>query len=143
MIMNPFQTDPVESTMVATLREFEKILGKGVAGEKVVVGDTTIIPLYVTSFGIGMGGGSMFGEPVGGGGGGGMIPCALVIVGPDGVRVEHLHDQMTTTASNAQTALAMAMADQGRGRKSATTTTEQKTEQQTQAVVTETASVPD
>ena len=60
----PFMADPVRSFMVATLEEFEKILGKGVPGDPITIGDTTVIPIFVTTFGVGAGGGSAFVESV-------------------------------------------------------------------------------
>jgi uncharacterized spore protein YtfJ len=106
MLKNPFITDPTQDLMIATLAEFERILGKGVAGEPIKVGDTTLIPIYVTTFGIGVGGGSVFGETVGGGGGGGTVPCAIVIVERDGVRIQHFDSGFVSSATKSHTDMA-------------------------------------
>jgi uncharacterized spore protein YtfJ len=60
----PFMIDPAQSFLIATMEEFEKILGKGVLGAPLTIGDTTVVPVYVTTFGVGVGGGSVFGEAV-------------------------------------------------------------------------------
>lgn len=100
-ILNPFMSDPAETMMVTTAAEFEKILAKGAVGTPVVVGDTTVVPLLITTFGIGAGGGSILGEAVGGGGGGGVIPCAVLVFGPGGVELKTLPHEMTSSAVHA------------------------------------------
>ena len=109
--------------MTATLEEFEKILGKGVTGEPITVGDTTVIPIFVTTFGVGAGGGSAFGESVYGGGGGGVVPCAMVVIGPNGVEIKHLHQDFVTSAANAHSQLASNLGNQHRNDKTQVTTT--------------------
>lgn len=99
-ILNPFVPDPADTLMVTIANEFEKILEKGAVGTPVQVGAYTMVPLLITTFGIGVGGGSLLGEPVGGGGGGGVIPCAVLIFGPDGVELKTLSNDMTTQVSN-------------------------------------------
>ncbi|MBP2297193.1 GerW family sporulation protein [Azospirillum rugosum] len=99
-ILNPFVPDPANTLMVTIANEFEQILEKGAVGTPVQVGDYTMVPLLITTFGIGVGGGSMLGEPVGGGGGGGVIPCAVLIFGPNGVELKTLSNDMTTQASD-------------------------------------------
>lgn len=99
-ILNPFVPDPADTLMVMIATEFEKILEKGAVGKPVQVGDYTMVPLLITTFGIGVGGGSLLGEPAGGGGGGGVIPCAVLIFGPDGVELKTLSNDMTTQVSD-------------------------------------------
>ncbi|MFD1623021.1 spore germination protein GerW family protein [Azospirillum griseum] len=98
--MNPFllKSDPAIDLMRATSTEFEKILSKGAMGQPLTVGDYTIVPLLITSFGIGTGGGSLLGESLGGGGGGGVIPCAVLIIGPNGVEMKVLPQETTSPA---------------------------------------------
>ena len=119
----PFMADPVRTFMTATLEEFEKILGKGVTGEPITVGDTTLIPIFVTTFGVGAGGGSAFGESVYGGGGGGVVPCAMVVIGPKGVEIKHLHQDFVTNTANAHSQLASQLGNQHRTDKAQVTTT--------------------
>lgn len=99
-LMNPFLTDPAQTLMVTTSEEFEKILDKGAVGQPITVGPYTVVPLLITTFGIGVGGGSLLGESVGGGGGGGVIPCAVLIFGPDGVELKTLSPEATGKASD-------------------------------------------
>lgn len=106
MLTNPFMPDPVQDLMVSTLQEFQKILGKGVAGTPIQVGDTTLVPIYVTTFGVGAGGGSVFGEACGGGGGGGVVPCAIIVVRPDGVNIQHLQSDFVASATKAHSCVA-------------------------------------
>ncbi|UEM05923.1 hypothetical protein JL101_010985 [Skermanella rosea] len=119
MLTNPFMPDPVQDLMVSTLQEFQKILGKGVAGTPIQVGDTTLVPIYVTTFGVGAGGGSVFGEACGGGGGGGVVPCAIIVVRPDGVTVQHLDSQFVTSAAKAHSDVANELSNAYRRDKSA------------------------
>ena len=119
----PFMADPVRTFMTATLEEFEKILGKGVTGEPVTVGDTTLIPIFVTTFGVGAGGGSAFGETVYGGGGGGVVPCAMVVISPKGVEIKHLHQEFVTSATSAQSQMATTLGNQHRTDKTQAKTT--------------------
>ena len=110
--------DPTQSLMTATMAAFEQVLGKGVLGTPVTVGDVTIIPVTITTFGVGAGGGSLFGEPVGGGGGGGIVPVALILITPDGVRVETLPTEATATAMDKLTDMATDLAAHRGGRRS-------------------------
>ncbi|QJE74213.1 hypothetical protein HHL28_14995 [Aerophototrophica crusticola] len=116
MFPNPFTSpsDPVETIMTTTLREFEAILGKGVTGTPITVGDVTLIPLFSTTFGVGVGGGSVLGEPVGGGGGGGVVPCGVIVVGPDGVSLQTVNSGAVAATAQAHAQLAATMAEQGR-----------------------------
>jgi uncharacterized spore protein YtfJ len=115
MLPNPFTTDPTQALMTTITREFDQILENGVLGAPVVVGNTTIVPVMITSFGIGAGGGSLMGEPVGGGGGGGVVPCALIIIGPDGVQVHEISSQTTVPATESIGRLAHNLALRGQG----------------------------
>jgi len=119
----PFMADPVRTFVTATLEEFEKILGKGVTGEPITVGDTTLIPIFVTTFGVGAGGGSAFGEAVYGGGGGGVVPCAIVVIGPNGVEIKHLQQEFDASTANAHSQLATELGNQHRTDKAKVTTT--------------------
>lgn len=96
--LNSLTGDPAVTMMNATMAAFEDLLSKGVLGAPVTVGDVTIVPVTITTFGVGAGGGSLLGEPVGGGGGGGIVPVALLIITPDGVRVDHLPADATKEA---------------------------------------------
>lgn len=75
----------------------EILSSKNIVGEKVVIGDTTIIPLMSVGVGFGAGGGggrgtgrrgdAGEGKGEGAGAGGQMRPLAVIIVNPDGVKV--------------------------------------------------------
>lgn len=75
----------------------EILSSKNIVGEKVVVGDTTIIPLMSVGVGFGAGGGGGHGtnnrgdggegRGEGAGGTGQMRPLAVIIANPDGVKV--------------------------------------------------------
>jgi uncharacterized spore protein YtfJ len=96
--------DNIEKILKATLGEIEKILStKGVVGDPITVGDHTIIPLSSYGFGFGAGGGGgkdvekadRSGQGSGSGGGGGIKPVAVVVISPEGVRVEPLKRSTT------------------------------------------------
>jgi uncharacterized spore protein YtfJ len=85
----------VAELFTKTVQEIEKMLNtKTVVGEPLKVDGTTLIPLVSVGFGFAAAGGSGTdpkkgaGNGGGTGGGGGIKPVALVIVGPNGVRVE-------------------------------------------------------
>ena len=87
----------VENLVRTTLGEIEKVVNtKTVVGEPVTIGETTIVPLISIGFIFGAGGGSgrgearQKGEGEGGGTGGGawVRPVALVVITPQGVKVE-------------------------------------------------------
>lgn len=113
MINNPFLTDPVQALMTNTSEQFDKILENGVAGAPLTFGEYTAVPLIITTFGIGAGGGSLLGEAVGGGGGGGVIPCAVLIFGPDGVRLVELNHQATSAAAQSMARIVAEVAGRG------------------------------
>lgn len=117
--MNPFLQNPVESMMVSTMKEFEKIMEAGMTARVTKEGDTTVIAYYITTFGVGVGGGSVFGEAVGGGGGGGTIPCALVVIGPHGTKVYDLYNEGTPEAAKAHADLALNAVNRINGKKTA------------------------
>lgn len=91
--------EEVEKLIQAALGQIETTLDtRQVVGEPIVVGDHTIIPLISIGFGFGVGSGSgksdelVKGEGSGGAsmGAGGMKPIGVVVIGPDGVKVEPL-----------------------------------------------------
>jgi len=125
MFVNPFLQSQVEAMMSLTTEKFDQILEKGMTTRTIEVNGITIITFYITSFGIAVGGGSMLGEPVGGGGGGGTIPCALVIIKPDGeVIVKDLFNEGTLEATDTHRELALDMVERIQGRRSGTRTVE-------------------
>jgi uncharacterized spore protein YtfJ len=83
----------------AALEELERLITtRVVAAEPLTVGDHVITPLCSVGFGFGSGRGSgrnkdkddEYGSGAGIGFGGGVKPIAVIIAGPDGVRVESL-----------------------------------------------------
>ena len=108
----------VEKMIQAALREIETTLDtKRVVGEPLEVGEYTLIPLVSIGFGFGVGSGSgksedlMKGEGSGGGsaGGGGIKPIAVIVIGPEGAKVEPLRgttasmiESLATTVMNAR-----------------------------------------
>jgi uncharacterized spore protein YtfJ len=96
--------EDVKALLKASMEEIERVLStKTVVGDKITVGDVTLIPLMSVGFGFGSGGGSGKGKMpsgeakgegegggVGTGGGGGMKPVAMVIIDKSGVRVESI-----------------------------------------------------
>ena len=95
----------VEKMIQAALGEIETTLDtKRVVGEPLEVGEYTFIPLVSIGFGFGVGSGSgksedlMKGEGTGGGsaGGGGIKPIAVIVIGPEGARVEPLKGTATS-----------------------------------------------
>lgn len=105
----------VEKMIQAALREIETTLDtKRVVGEPLEVGEYTLIPLVSIGFGFGVGSGSgksedlMKGEGTGGAsaGGGGVKPIAVIVIGPEGAKVEPLKG---TTASMIESLAATVM----------------------------------
>lgn len=91
--------EDLEKMIQAALSRIESTLDtRQVVGEPVTVGDYTIIPLVSIGFGVGVGSGTgkadefIKGEGSGGAAaaGGGLKPVAVVVIGPDGAKVEHL-----------------------------------------------------
>ena len=92
-------TEDIEKMIQAALGQIEGALdSKSVVGEPITVGDYTIVPLISIGFGFGVGSGRarseefMKGEGTGGAsvGGGGVKPVAVVVIGPEGAKVEPL-----------------------------------------------------
>lgn len=92
-------TEDVEDMVHAVLSQMQTALDtKRVVGDPVQIGDYTIVPLVSVGFGFGTGKGTgkgeelMKGEGMGwaSAGGGGMKPLAVILIGPDGVKVESL-----------------------------------------------------
>lgn len=88
--------EEVERLLTTAVGELERILNsKTVVGEPITVGEATLIPLVSVGFGFGAGGGTgsppgQSGQGLGGGtgGGGGIRPVAVLIIDPQGVRLE-------------------------------------------------------
>jgi uncharacterized spore protein YtfJ len=110
MFSNPFVTDPAQSLMVATMKEFETVFEESTLGESVTIGDQTLMTINIVTFGVGTGGNSLFGDPVGGGGGGGIVPVALVVVNKDGVQLMSLPEGPAASAVSAQGSMAARLA---------------------------------
>ena len=92
-------TEDIEKMIQAALGQIEGVLdSKSVVGEPITVGDYTIVPLISIGFGFGVGSGTgksedfIRGEGTGGAsvGGGGVKPVAVVVIGPEGAKVEAL-----------------------------------------------------
>ena len=98
MFSNPFVTDSAQNLMVATMKEFEAVFEESTLGEPVTIGDQTLMTINIVTFGVGAGGNSLFGDPVGGGGGGGVVPVALVVVNKDGVQLMPLPEGPAASA---------------------------------------------
>ena len=95
----------MEKMIQTALGQIETMLDtKHVVGEPLTVGDYTIIPLISIGFGFGVGSGTgkseefIKGEGVGGAtaGGGGLKPVAVVVIGPQGAKVEALKGATAT-----------------------------------------------
>ena len=89
----------IEQLVAAAMERIETVLdSKSVVGEPIKVGEYTIIPLVSMGFGFGSGTGTgkseeiIKGEGAGAGlaGGGGIKPVAVVVIGPEGIKVESL-----------------------------------------------------
>jgi uncharacterized spore protein YtfJ len=92
----------VIETIVARIKEF--LDERSVAGDPIVIGDVTIVPIVSIGFGFGGGTGAggtaktsdQTGSGGGAGGGGGIRPVALVIVDANGARVELLREKASS-----------------------------------------------
>ena len=91
--------EELEKMIQTVLGQMETALDtKRVVGEPIKVGDYTIIPLISIGFGFGVGSGTgkseefIKGEGTGGAsaGGGGLKPVGVIVIGPDGAKVEQL-----------------------------------------------------
>ena len=89
----------VEKMIQTALGQIEGVLdSKSVVGEPLTVGEYTIVPLISIGFAFGVGTGTgkseefIKGEGTGGAsaGGGGVKPVAVVVIGPQGAKVEPL-----------------------------------------------------
>lgn len=108
----------IEQLFAKTVEEIERMLStKTVVGEPMKVDGTTLIPLVSVGFGFAAAGGSgndpKKGTGYGGGtgGGGGVKPVALVIVGPDGVRVDSVKSGTASVLDKAIDAIGTAVKD--------------------------------
>ena len=104
----------MEDTQNLVKTSMEEIRGmlsaNRVAGEPIVVGGNTIIPIVSVGFGFGGGGGTSKGGKsgkemgegtgMGTGGGGGVKPVALIIVNEEGVRVETIKGTVSSLAES-------------------------------------------
>lgn len=111
----------IENLLKEAVGELDRLLqARNVAGEPIVHGETTLIPLVSYGFGFGAGGGTdpkAGGEGGGTGGGGGIKPLALVIIDQQGTRIESVKAARTTMA-DALGALAVKLAEgAGKGRR--------------------------
>ena len=57
------------------------------------------------------------------GGGGGVVPCAMVVIGPNGVEIKHLQQDFVTSTANAHSQLASNLGNQHRTEKTQAKTT--------------------
>lgn len=89
--------DDVNDLYEESLDELASLLvADNVIGEPVETEHGTIVPLLSAGFGFGAGGANGEGNSkgAGAGAGGGIKPVSVVVVGPDGVRIERLDDNM-------------------------------------------------
>jgi uncharacterized spore protein YtfJ len=108
----------LEQLLAKTVAETEKMLTtKTVVGEPISIGGFTLIPLVSVGFAVGAAGGAGNDPKKGGGSGngigagGGVKPIALVIVGPDGVRLESIKSGAASVADKAVDAIRAAVKD--------------------------------
>ncbi len=100
--------EDVESLLKTTLQEVEKLLtSKAVVGDPMKVDGYTLVPMVSLFFGIGIGGGGGGGKEkerggegkgVGSGAGGGVRPVGVVIVGPEGAKLEPIKSGAASVA---------------------------------------------
>ena len=106
----------LEQLLAKTVVETEKMLStKTVVGEPITINGFTLIPLVSVGFGFAAAGGSGMdpkkGAGSGIGAGGGIKPVALVIIGPDGVRLESVKSGAASVADKAVDAISAAVKD--------------------------------
>lgn len=106
----------LDQLLANTVTETEKMLNtKTVVGEPITVDGYTLIPLVSVGFGFAAMGGSGndqkkgAGAGSGVGAGGGVKPVALVIIGPDGVRLESVKGGAASVADKAVDAISAAV----------------------------------
>lgn len=106
----------VERLFAKTVDEIEKMLStKTVVGEPITINGNTLIPLISVGFGFGAGGGTGTDPKKGGGeggasgGGGGVKPVALIVVGPEGVRVDSIKGGAASVVEKAIDAIGAAV----------------------------------
>jgi len=100
--------DDVESLLKTTLQEIEKLLTtKTVVGDPMKVDGYTLVPLVSLFFGIGIGGAGGGGKEkekggegkgIGSGAGGGVRPVGVIIVGPEGAKLEPIKSGAASVA---------------------------------------------
>ncbi|HOT06226.1 MAG: Sporulation protein YtfJ (Spore_YtfJ) [Methanosaeta sp. PtaB.Bin039] len=90
----------VESLLRATFGEMIQVMSaRTVVGDPVTLEDRTVIPLVSVGMGFGAGAGAKeYGQSGGAGGGIGIKPVAVVIIEPQGVRVEPVSSAPHSTA---------------------------------------------
>lgn len=92
----------IQNLLKEAVGELDRLLqARNVAGEPIVHGDVTLIPLVSYGFGFGAGGGTdakTSGEGGGTGGGGGIKPLAVVVIDQQGTRIESLRAARTSMA---------------------------------------------
>lgn len=109
----------IEKLLSEAVGELDKLLqARNVAGEPIVQGNVTLIPLVSYGFGFGAGGGTdpkAGGEGGGTGGGGGIKPVAVLVIDDKGARVESIRGTRASMAE-ALTELAAKLANtRGKG----------------------------
>jgi uncharacterized spore protein YtfJ len=125
--------EEVEKLLKSSMAEIERVLNtKTVVGDKIEVGDVTMIPLVSLGFGFGAGGGSGKGEiPTSGakgegegagagtGGGGGIKPVAMIIIDKNGVRIETIKGGASSAFESVGTAIGKAIQSESKKEKTA------------------------
>jgi uncharacterized spore protein YtfJ len=92
--VGPLASGDVSGLVEGTVSELARMLdSRQVIGEPLKIGEATLIPLLSMGFGFGAGGGGGNDRSAGGGGGGGVggggvKPIAVIIIDPQGVRLE-------------------------------------------------------
>jgi len=124
--------EDVEKLLKTSMAEIERVLSTNtVVGDKIEVGDVTMIPLVSLGFGFGAGGGSGKGEiPTSGakgegegagagtGGGGGIKPVAMIIIDKEGVRIETIKGGASSAFESVGTAIGKAIQSENKQKSS-------------------------